>query len=146
MANGNGEPSIISYLTLRKFIGFLGMGLPFILLIGGWWDFGEGIQSSVSAYYHTGMRNAFVGILFALGVFLMTYKGYDWVDNIFTTLASPSWSRSFLRLRWTSPQVGEERSTSEAPWVSSLLSSTCPGSGSPRATPSRPTSASVSET
>jgi len=73
---------IISYLTLRRVIGILGLLLPFILSIGAWIVFNKGIQSSVSAYYYTGMRNVFVGILFTIGFFLLSYRGYDPIDNI----------------------------------------------------------------
>lgn len=70
------SPLVISYLVLRKAIGYLGIALPFVLAIGGWLLYGEGIQSSISSYYHTGMRDIFVGTLCAFAVFLVSYKGY----------------------------------------------------------------------
>lgn len=82
---------VISYLGLRKAIGILGVALPFVLPFGQILLHALGIQSSlhspviensVSYYYHTDMRNIFVGSMCAIGVFLMSYRGYDWRDAI----------------------------------------------------------------
>lgn len=81
-APGNESSLIISYLTLRRLIGALGAGLPFVMAAGGLIFFGTGIQRSISAYYYTGMRDVFVGILCAIGVFLLAYHGYDLADRI----------------------------------------------------------------
>ena len=78
---------VISYLTLRKALGVLGIALPFILAIGGLIVFKTGLQESISDYYHTGMRDVFVAILFAIGVFLYSYRGYDIRDNLAANLA-----------------------------------------------------------
>lgn len=76
------EPDDLSSHVHRQFIGGLGLVLPVLLwLIAGWrpteglprWE----LLGSVSAYYYTGAVAAFVGILFALGVFLFTYRGYN---------------------------------------------------------------------
>ncbi|UCD06669.1 MAG: DUF998 domain-containing protein [candidate division WOR-3 bacterium] len=76
------ETSLVySYLELRRIIGLLGILFPFILALGALIFFSTGPQSSVSAYYHTGMRDVFVGILFAIGFFLLTYRGYERSDN-----------------------------------------------------------------
>ena len=82
------SPQVISYLTLRKAVGILGITLPVIMVIGSAL-FGkcEGIQSSISLYYHTNMRNIFVGILCAIALFLFAYKGYDKRDAIAGNLA-----------------------------------------------------------
>jgi hypothetical protein len=79
---GNDASLVFSYLELRRIIGLLGILFPFILSIGALIFFSTGPQSSVSAYYHTGMRDVFVGILFAIGFFLLTYKGYERADNL----------------------------------------------------------------
>jgi hypothetical protein len=68
---------VISYLTLRKVIGLLGLALPFLAMVGARLLFHTGLQVSLSAYYHTGMRDVLVGILFAIGFFLGGYKGYE---------------------------------------------------------------------
>ena len=40
-----------------------------------------GLQGSVSAYYHREMRNVFVGILFAIGIFLLSYNPSSYDQN-----------------------------------------------------------------
>lgn len=78
---------IISYLTLRKVIGILGVALAGLCVAGGI-IFGTGaIEQSISAYYLTNMRDLFVGVLVAAGAFLMTYTGYDRTDNILSSTA-----------------------------------------------------------
>lgn len=47
------ERYIISYLTLRKWIGILGMFLPFVCLFGGSLFQNKPIMDSISAYYHS---------------------------------------------------------------------------------------------
>ncbi len=78
---------VIDYLTLRKAIGILGLALPFLLSIGALIIFDSGIQSSISSYYYTGMRDVLVGTLCAIGVFLLSYKGYERKDAIAGDLA-----------------------------------------------------------
>ena len=80
------NPSRSLYL-LRKFLGFLGILLPVFCLIGGLNDPHGWIQDSISAYYHTNMRDVFVGIMIAVSVFLLTYKGYDSLDNTITFIS-----------------------------------------------------------
>ncbi len=72
---------LASYLTLRKGIGYLGLALPFILGIGGMLLPEPGLRSSISAYYHTGLGDVFVGTIFAIGIFLFSYKGYEPQDD-----------------------------------------------------------------
>lgn len=81
---------VISFLALRKAIGYLGMAIPFALALGGVLIFGLGIQGSISGYYHTGMRDIFVGDLCAVGVFLWGYKGYNFKDNLAADIAGVS--------------------------------------------------------
>lgn len=78
---------VISYMTLRKAVGIIGTALPFVLVLGKWLLERGGIESSISAYYYTSMRNVFVGSLCATGVFLLSYRGYDRVDDITGNLA-----------------------------------------------------------
>ena len=78
-SSNNSDTLVWSFLALRKAIGLLGTFLPLVLWFG-WFGalifFGTRLQSSVSAYYHTGMGNVFVGTLCAIGVFFYAYKGY----------------------------------------------------------------------
>jgi hypothetical protein len=89
MNHGAVEPSslVISYLNLRKAVGILGALLPFTLSLGALLLFGTGIQASMSSYYHTGMRDVLVGALWAIGVFLLSYRGYERQDDVAGTLA-----------------------------------------------------------
>jgi len=77
---------IISYLSLRRLIGILGMLLPFICVFGGLVFSDLPIRSSISSYYHTNMRDFFVGLLVGVSLFLMTYKGYERIDNMITAI------------------------------------------------------------
>ena len=86
-SNGNATSLVFTYLEVRRTIGILGLLFPFILLIGALILFQTGIQSSISNYYHTGMRDVFVGMLFVMGFFLFAYKGYERSDNIAGNLA-----------------------------------------------------------
>ncbi|MGQ0562726.1 MAG: DUF998 domain-containing protein [Gemmatimonadota bacterium] len=84
----NHDSLVRSYLTLRKAIGVIGTALPFVLAFGGMLVLQRpGIESSISGYYHTAMRDVFVGSLCAIGVFLWSYRGYDERDNIAGNLA-----------------------------------------------------------
>lgn len=77
------EQLIISFLSIRKAIGILGIALPIVLLVGTFLlNDCDQIQGSISAYYYTVMRNAFVGILCAVSFYLFSYNGYDTKDRI----------------------------------------------------------------
>jgi hypothetical protein len=84
---GADDGLVRSYLAVRTSIGVVGMALPFVLVLGGL-AVGTGLQTSVSAYYHTGMRDIFVGSLCAIAVFLWSYRGYDERDDRAGTVAS----------------------------------------------------------
>jgi hypothetical protein len=83
---GNPKPSIedVSYLNLRLCIGVLGVALAFILRIGS--AIFPPDPYSVSAYYYSAMRNILVASLCVLGVFLVTYRGYDKLDSRITNV------------------------------------------------------------
>lgn len=83
MEASNNKSLVISYLTLRIAVGVLGVTLPIILVLGSLiFREDEIFQRSISMYYYTHMRNALVGILCAVALFLFAYKGYDYRDNI----------------------------------------------------------------
>lgn len=74
---------IISYLTLRTLIGSLGILIPVLLAIGGFlFSSSMVLEHSISNYYYTPMGDVLVGVLFVMGFFLLTYKGYERIDNI----------------------------------------------------------------
>jgi len=77
---------LISLNTLRKLIGWLGVTLPLLLVLGTW-----GFQPSISDYYYTNERDYFEGVLFFLAVFLFAYRPYGddgWKDHWITNVAA----------------------------------------------------------
>lgn len=72
---------VVSYLGIRRSIGAIGFLLPILLGPGGWLIFGIEIQDNMSSYYHTAMRDVFVGVMSAIGIFLFCYRGYDRIEN-----------------------------------------------------------------
>ncbi len=62
-----------TYLKLRTNVGILAVTLPVIVWLVHFILTKEGVLGSISAYYHTEMRNVFVGIFSVIGFFLLTY-------------------------------------------------------------------------
>lgn len=109
------EDLLISYLTIRKAIGWLGMLLPFILLIANYcintadvlnnkffvvtncnpiYTPQHFFKSSISHYYYTSVGELFTGVLCAVALFMFCYKGHPLregekgvSDNTLTNLA-----------------------------------------------------------
>jgi hypothetical protein len=82
------SPELVSYRTLRRVVGLLGVTLPIVLALWGFALAGRiQLQSSISDYYLLRTRDAFVGVLFTVGWFLFTYRGYDWRDDSAGNLA-----------------------------------------------------------
>ena len=78
---------IISYLSMRRLIGILGIALPIVVVVGGFIQNGGTVQGSISGYYYTNMRDFFVGSLCVVSIFLMSYNGYEKVDDIVGNLS-----------------------------------------------------------
>lgn len=74
------ERLLVSHLRLRRAMGVLGIALPFVLMFWGFALSGE-LQGSISAYYGLRTRDAFVGTLFVIGLFLCMYRGYERRDD-----------------------------------------------------------------
>lgn len=87
MLKDNNPNIIISYITQRRLIGIMGILLPFICIAGGLLFSGTAIQESVSVYYYSNMRDFFVGLMSVVSIFLITYKGYETIDNMVTSLS-----------------------------------------------------------
>ena len=63
-----------SFLKTRVVVGVIGVLLPLVLVIGNRTVFGQsGILPTLSDYYHSDMRNWFVGSLWAIGSGLLVY-------------------------------------------------------------------------
>jgi len=72
------NPVFISFKTMRLMVGIMGMALPVVLLLwSGLLVRAPFLLDSISAYYHTNLRDIFVGILCAVSFFLFAYHGYD---------------------------------------------------------------------
>jgi multisubunit Na+/H+ antiporter MnhB subunit len=81
-----------AYYRIRQALGYLGFILPLLLVLGGLVMLG-GVEPSISDYYHTVMRDVFVGVMCAIGLFLICYTGYEkapeeWLsDDTITTIS-----------------------------------------------------------
>lgn len=84
-----------SYYRVRQALGYLGLALPFILIFSGLFG-AQHLEPSISDFFHTFSRDIFVGTMFAIGVFLVSYDGYvrepgeSFSDNWITTIAGIS--------------------------------------------------------
>ena len=69
---------LVSYLTLRRIVGVLGVTFPVLLGVGSCGP----LRDSISAYYcDPKVDGVFVGVLVVVGAFLFAYKGHDWRDD-----------------------------------------------------------------
>lgn len=84
--SGTERALAMSYLGLRKAVGWIGIALPFVLPLGKILIEGPGLQGSISAYYYTAMGNVLVGSMCAIGVFLLSYRYKKW-DIVASILA-----------------------------------------------------------
>ena len=85
------QAQVLSYLAMRRCIGFLGAGLPILLFVDSCMTGYE--RDSISAFYYYPepyINGAFIGIMCAIGVFLICYRGHgrnepggekDWFDD-----------------------------------------------------------------
>lgn len=88
-ADVDGLKYVKSYLLIRLIIGFLGWTLP-LLVVAGSLVLGEADpwKDSLSAYYHFGMGDVFVGTLCATSLFLISYMAFELkFDNICSIVA-----------------------------------------------------------
>ena len=67
---------ILSYQALQQLLGWFGLALPVTLLAYAAFAV-QGLQPSISDFYYTAMGDVLVGILAAIGVFLLCYRGYE---------------------------------------------------------------------
>jgi hypothetical protein len=66
-----------TYRRIRNAIGVLGISLPVLLLGLPLFPFFKTVhQESISHYYYTNLRELFTGVLCAVGLFLIRYKGH----------------------------------------------------------------------
>lgn len=68
--------AVATYRRLRRAIGYLGISLPLLLVLGSAIPYLQTpLQPSISHYYFTPLRDLFTGILCATGFFLIRYQG-----------------------------------------------------------------------
>lgn len=67
---------ILSFQALQQLLGWFGLALPVALLAHAAFAV-QGLQPSISDFYYTAMGDVLVGILAAIGVFLLCYRGYE---------------------------------------------------------------------
>jgi hypothetical protein len=72
---------------LRGGMAVIAFALPVVLLVGGHWASSGAQPTSISGYYHTAMRNVFVGALITLGVFLLLYRAFNRLENWLLNIA-----------------------------------------------------------
>ena len=116
-----------TYTHLRIGMITIAFLFPLLLVVGGLWH-GVEWQDSMSAYYHATvgatappMRVWFIGLLYALGVFLFLYKGFSKLEN---------WCLSFAGIFAVGVGLGRKvrdtgdlfRAGGQSPWWASGLS------------------------
>ena len=90
IGNQNDSDLAISYLTLRKMIGWIGLLMPFVVRLGALYLEQISTQDSISAYYYTRMHDIFVSTLVLVGILLTCYRSRRLIDNIVTIVAGLS--------------------------------------------------------
>jgi hypothetical protein len=118
------DSAVIEVRGLRRAIGLIAVLLPWTLMLserlrhvlfGGRVGPSEPwIESSISAYFHTGVREIFVGALGAIGVFLLAYRGVQRIDNLASNLAG------FLALVVAAVPTPERPRQPESPLIDSV--------------------------
>jgi hypothetical protein len=79
-----------SYLGLRRGLGLLGLCLPLVILGVTFATAQIDLQPSISAYYYVPhLGQLMVGTLWAIGIFLIYYRGYPTIPRPFRRL--PNW-------------------------------------------------------
>lgn len=80
----------LSQLNLRKGLGILGIALPLVLFLASILNSDIDLRRSLSAYYYAPhLRDMLVGVLWAIGAFLVFYRGYARIPAAFQNL--PPW-------------------------------------------------------
>ena len=84
----------VSYLTLRRMIGILGLALPVMLILVNIVLHGtdKAWQSSISHYYFSSGTVIFTGILISFGLLLVSYRGYDPDPNLGERVSDNRWT------------------------------------------------------
>jgi hypothetical protein len=86
--SSDNDTLVQSYLFLRRAVGIIGLALPVVLIVGNLlWPPGV-LLLSISGSFYSPLRGVFVGSMCALGVFLLSYRGYGRIDDIAGDIAA----------------------------------------------------------
>lgn len=80
-----------AYLQLRRNLGYIALIFPFLLIgLSLITENGckENILPTISDYYHSNLRNVFVGTICAIAVFLWSYDVNDFQEKVFCKFAA----------------------------------------------------------
>lgn len=87
--NNTDTPEVVSYISLRRWVGVLGIALPIVLYAGyKLVNSCTTLPPSISHYYYSNMGTYFTGTLCAVALFMYCYNGYDRLDKLSTNFAS----------------------------------------------------------
>lgn len=73
---------VMSYMILRRVVGTIGLALPVILVLGHLLIDRDPLPPSISDYYYSDMRDLLIGCMWALAVFMASYRGHERRDDI----------------------------------------------------------------
>ncbi|WDZ85097.1 hypothetical protein [Micromonospora cathayae] len=77
----------VTVRRLRVGVGAVGLALPIVLIVGHGVVVGRpALLDSLSGYYHSELRDVFVGSMCAIGVFLISYR-HRHPDDLISTIA-----------------------------------------------------------
>jgi uncharacterized membrane-anchored protein len=65
----------------------IGMFLPVVLIVGYVFWPSHDVLASISGYYYSPLRGVFVGSMCAVGVFLLSYSGSDFFEDVISDVA-----------------------------------------------------------
>jgi len=86
------ENLAFDYHAIRLMIGLIVLSIPLVVII-----LAPGITDSISWSYHTDARDFFVGFLFVIGAFLMSYKGHKFTIHEGDVGKFWSWASNFWK-------------------------------------------------
>ena len=81
------RPFILDQNDHLKLIGAIAIALPLLLYLQAKLICHCGLQESISHYYYTVSGDLFVGMMCAIGTFMILYRGYEGKDQIATNIA-----------------------------------------------------------
>jgi hypothetical protein len=80
---------LISFLQLRRAIGWCGIGLPIFLFLAFTFQYPHcSLPPSISHFYYTGLGTYFTGTLFAVAIFLFHYRMPEKTDRLAAQIAA----------------------------------------------------------